>query len=201
MKPRVIAEPLSIGEVRLLEAVFTQQTEQGIRLDPNLGGGALFDMGIYCINAARYPLFCGVDADSILQRDSLERVTQPFLRDPTVVATGGTIRIANGCEVAGGFLTPAILDGMGTPPDARADAIIYLRVLFAAMPSVYFFNFVMMAQRGGIPTPEQRAAAAIAVREARQNARARGSASHYGIGDGPAGPCVHGPQAGKDCWD
>jgi cellulose synthase/poly-beta-1,6-N-acetylglucosamine synthase-like glycosyltransferase len=46
-----------------------------------------------------------VDADSILQRDSLERVTQPFLRDPTVVATGGTIRVANGCEVSGGFLT------------------------------------------------------------------------------------------------
>ena len=50
--------------------------------------------------------------------------------------------------VVGGLLTPAILDGMGTPPDARADAIIYLRVLFAAMPSIYFFNFVMMAQRG-----------------------------------------------------
>ena len=57
------------------------------------------------INASRYPLVCGVDADSILQRDSLEKVTEPFLRDPTVVATGGTIRVANGCEVTGGFLT------------------------------------------------------------------------------------------------
>ncbi|QAU34475.1 glycosyltransferase family 2 protein [Janthinobacterium sp. 17J80-10] len=57
------------------------------------------------INASRYPLFCGVDADSILQRDSLERVVKPFLNDPTVVATGGTVRVANGCEVSGGFLT------------------------------------------------------------------------------------------------
>ncbi len=57
------------------------------------------------INASRYPLVCGVDADSILQRNSLEKVTEPFLRDPTVVATGGTIRVANGCEVTGGFLT------------------------------------------------------------------------------------------------
>lgn len=56
------------------------------------------------INAARYPLFCGVDADSILQRDSLQRVAQPFLEDPRVVAAGGSIRIANGCQVSNGFL-------------------------------------------------------------------------------------------------
>jgi putative MATE family efflux protein len=37
---------------------------------------------------------------------------------------------------------------MGTPADARADAIAYLRVIFAAMPFIYFFSFVMMAQRG-----------------------------------------------------
>lgn len=50
--------------------------------------------------------------------------------------------------VAGGILTPHILDAMRTPFAARADAIAYLRVIFAAMPFVYFFSFVMMAQRG-----------------------------------------------------
>jgi putative MATE family efflux protein len=53
-----------------------------------------------------------------------------------------------GLAAVGMAATPAILDGMSTPADARADAIIYLRVMFAAMPFVYFFNFVMMAQRG-----------------------------------------------------
>lgn len=57
------------------------------------------------INAARHPLFCGVDADSILSRDSLQRVAKPFLNDPDTVATGGTVRVANGCEVSDGFLT------------------------------------------------------------------------------------------------
>ena len=57
------------------------------------------------INLARHPLFCGVDADSLLERDSLQRVVRPFLRDWRVVATGGTVRIANGCEVQDGFLT------------------------------------------------------------------------------------------------
>lgn len=61
------------------------------------------------INAARYPLFCAVDADSILQRDSLQRVAQPFLEDTHVVATGGSIRIANGCQVSNGFLQKADL--------------------------------------------------------------------------------------------
>jgi putative MATE family efflux protein len=50
--------------------------------------------------------------------------------------------------VAGGILTPHILDAMKTPAAARADAIAYLRVIFAAMPFMYFFSFVMMAQRG-----------------------------------------------------
>jgi len=56
------------------------------------------------INAARHPLFCGVDADSILERASLRRVVSPFLEDPRTIATGGTVRIANGCEVRDGFL-------------------------------------------------------------------------------------------------
>lgn len=45
-------------------------------------------------------------------------------------------------------LTPSILDAMGTPQAARADAIAYLRVIFSAMPFMYFFSYVMMAQRG-----------------------------------------------------
>jgi len=56
------------------------------------------------INSSRYPLFCGVDADSILERDSLQKVVKPFLRHADMVATGGTIRAANGCDVRGGDL-------------------------------------------------------------------------------------------------
>ena len=40
--------------------------------------------------------------------------------------------------VAGYTLTPAILTAMQTPPDAKADAIIYLRVIFMAIPFMYF---------------------------------------------------------------
>ena len=56
------------------------------------------------LNAAQYPLFCGVDADSVLERDSLERVIRSFIENPNNVASGGTIRISNGCEVEQGHL-------------------------------------------------------------------------------------------------
>lgn len=44
-----------IGEPRIFNSVFTQQTEGGnIRVRKAVGGGTLDDIGIYCINAARY---------------------------------------------------------------------------------------------------------------------------------------------------
>ena len=76
------------------------------------------------INLARHNLFCGVDADSILERDSLQKVVKPFLRDPTVVATGGTVRVANGCTIEGGFMTQVSLP---TNPWALLQVVEYLR--------------------------------------------------------------------------
>ncbi len=44
-----------IGEPRIFSSIFSQQVKDGnSRLKAELGGGPLFDMGIYCINAARY---------------------------------------------------------------------------------------------------------------------------------------------------
>jgi putative MATE family efflux protein len=52
-------------------------------------------------------------------------------------------------SLTGGILAPLILQGiMHTPPAARSESIIYLRVVFGAMPFMYFFQFLQMAQRG-----------------------------------------------------
>ena len=45
---------------------------------------------------ARHELVCMIDGDSILSPTALLRVVQPFIDDPTVVATGGIVRPANG---------------------------------------------------------------------------------------------------------
>jgi len=55
------------------------------------------------INAARYPYVCAVDADAVLEPDALLRVAAPIVQDPErVVASGGIIRIANGCVIDDG---------------------------------------------------------------------------------------------------
>ena len=44
-----------LGELRLFDSVFTLQARTGnIRLEAERAGGPLYDIGIYCINAARY---------------------------------------------------------------------------------------------------------------------------------------------------
>ncbi len=76
------------------------------------------------INAARYPLYCALDANAILQPDSLKRMVQPFLQDPATVACGAAARIANGCTVNDGFIREIDLPGH---PLALIQLVEYLR--------------------------------------------------------------------------
>lgn len=55
------------------------------------------------LNISRYPLFCAVDCDSVLDRDALWKVVRPFLEEPgRTIAVGGIIRLSNGCVVERG---------------------------------------------------------------------------------------------------
>jgi glucose-fructose oxidoreductase len=46
-----------LGDIRYFDSQFSMQVKAGnIRLDQELGGGPLYDIGIYCINAARSAL-------------------------------------------------------------------------------------------------------------------------------------------------
>jgi len=58
------------------------------------------------INIASKEYFCGIDADSLLERESLLKMASPFLdTDNEVIATGGNIVPVNGCSVDKGYLT------------------------------------------------------------------------------------------------
>ena len=55
------------------------------------------------INVSRAPIFCSMDADSLLEPDALLRAVRPFVEDPErTIAVGGTVRIANGCLIEHG---------------------------------------------------------------------------------------------------
>lgn len=82
------------------------------------------------LNLARTPIVCSMDADSILEPDSLLRAVQPFIEDPErVVAVGGTVRVANGCRIKDGRLQTV---GVSRNPLAVFQTVEYLRAFLLA---------------------------------------------------------------------
>jgi cellulose synthase/poly-beta-1,6-N-acetylglucosamine synthase-like glycosyltransferase len=77
------------------------------------------------LNVSRYPLFCAVDSDSVLESDALLKVVRPFLEDPArTIGAGGVIRLSNGCVVREGQVVE-----VGIPRNwiARFQVLEYLR--------------------------------------------------------------------------
>lgn len=80
------------------------------------------------INYCRTPLFCAMDADSLLERDALSRVVRPFLEDAQTIAVGGILRVANGCTVKQGVVTDVRLPRSLL---ARLQVLEYLRAFLS----------------------------------------------------------------------
>jgi len=80
------------------------------------------------LNYCRSPLFCAMDADSLLERNALIRLGRVFMEDGTTVAAGGTIRIANGCRVRAG-----VVERIALPRSllARFQVLEYLRAFLS----------------------------------------------------------------------
>lgn len=74
------------------------------------------------------PLFCAIDADSLIERGALRTVVEPFLTNPTTtVATGGTVRIANGITFEKGAAQSVDLP---TSRLVRFQIVEYLRAFY-----------------------------------------------------------------------
>ena len=106
-----------------LRGIYVSTIYPNLRVIDKENGGRSDSLNA-AINVARYPLICVIDADSVLQRDSLQRIVQPFLDDPRTIACGGTIRIANGCKVVGGFVEQV---GLPTNLLVLCQVVEYLR--------------------------------------------------------------------------
>jgi cellulose synthase/poly-beta-1,6-N-acetylglucosamine synthase-like glycosyltransferase len=86
----------------------TSRHPQLLVIDKEQGGKA--DALNAGINLSRSPVFCAVDADSVLEPDSLLRAVQPFVDEPVnTVAVGGTIRVTNGCRIRSGRIVDIAL--------------------------------------------------------------------------------------------
>ncbi|MGM0502738.1 MAG: glycosyltransferase family 2 protein [Bacillota bacterium] len=80
------------------------------------------------LNIAAHSLVTAIDADSILEADSLLKMVLPFIEEPQkVVATGGLIRIANNSKIDKGFMEQPRLPKKNL---TRFQVVEYLRSFF-----------------------------------------------------------------------
>lgn len=74
-------------------------TKQKVRITlvqkENGGKSDALNMGI---NVSSYPYFLCIDADSVLQYNSLKKIVQPVLEDEQIIAVGGVVRASNDVE-------------------------------------------------------------------------------------------------------
>lgn len=107
-----------------IKQVYRSHNHPNLIMVDKANGGGKADANNAGINVARMPLYCGMDADSILDRDSLLRVVRTFLEKPNTIAAGGSVRIVNGCQVHDGRL---IKTGLPQSWLSRIQVLEYLR--------------------------------------------------------------------------
>jgi cellulose synthase/poly-beta-1,6-N-acetylglucosamine synthase-like glycosyltransferase len=78
------------------------------------------------INICQSSLFISIDADSIIETDSILKLVKPFLeeKDRKVIGAGGVIRIVNSCDVERGQIRQIHLPGQMLP---RLQVLEYTR--------------------------------------------------------------------------
>jgi cellulose synthase/poly-beta-1,6-N-acetylglucosamine synthase-like glycosyltransferase len=86
-----------------VRAVFVSRTEPRLVVIDKENGGKADSLNAG-IRYARYPLFCAIDADTLLDPCALSRLVWEFQSFPETVAVGGIVRVLNGSTVRDGRL-------------------------------------------------------------------------------------------------
>lgn len=94
------------------------------------------------INVSSYPYFCSVDGDSILERDAFLKVMKPIIdSDGDVIATGGSVRIANGSHIENGSIKKV---GLSLNPLVVMQVIEYLRAFLVGRVGLSRHNLLLI---------------------------------------------------------
>jgi cellulose synthase/poly-beta-1,6-N-acetylglucosamine synthase-like glycosyltransferase len=100
------------------------------------------------INVSRKDLICAVDSDTLLEPTVLQQMLMAFVADPSTVAVGGVVRVANGCTFELGKVTK-----VGVPKSfiGRVQAVEYLRAfLFGRTGWDYFDSLLIISGAFGV---------------------------------------------------
>jgi predicted dehydrogenase len=178
-----------VGEPKLFASTFTMNVEPpNIRLDAAKGGGTLYDIGVYCINAARH-LFgaepvdvAAFSADGAKKGSTVEESMSCMLRFPggrlatfcvsfgtdktsayRIVGTRGSLRVEPGYELASGLALHF------TRADKKRTVKYAKRDQFA--PELEYFSDCILKGRDPEPSGEEGAADVRVIRALYRAAR------------------------------
>jgi cellulose synthase/poly-beta-1,6-N-acetylglucosamine synthase-like glycosyltransferase len=123
-----------------LRAIYRSPVEPRLLVLDKEAAGCKADAINAGLNAATSPYVCVVDADSILEKESLLRIVEGVFSDPSqVVAVGGIVRVLNGSRVVHGELQEVRL-----PKSAMEvmQVIEYLRAFMVGREAWASFNML-----------------------------------------------------------
>jgi cellulose synthase/poly-beta-1,6-N-acetylglucosamine synthase-like glycosyltransferase len=104
--PLAFDQPLHSAAIR---GIYRSVSDPDLIIVDKENGGCKADAANAGINAASGVLVMALDADTVLEADALSRAVLPFLEDPTTVAVGGNVGIANGSHIEQGRVTDVTL--------------------------------------------------------------------------------------------
>ncbi|KHF29947.1 Poly-beta-1,6-N-acetyl-D-glucosamine synthase [Anoxybacillus sp. BCO1] len=135
---RVIREQLKTKRVR---AVYrSRKFSHLFVIDKENGGKA--DALNAGINFSTYPYVCSIDGDSVIERRAFLKVMKPIVdSDEDVIASGGSVRIANGCDIEKGEV---VRIGLSRHPLVIMQVIEYLRAFLMGRIGLSRHNLLLI---------------------------------------------------------
>ncbi|MDL4842895.1 glycosyltransferase family 2 protein [Aquibacillus rhizosphaerae] len=133
VRKRLLSKPIKqVYQSRTNPNVYLVDKENGGKADALNAG----------INLSQYPYFCSIDGDSVLDRNAFLKVMKPIIEsNEKVIATGGSIRIANGCVIKRGEIMKIALP---KSPLVIMQVIEYLRAFLIGRNGLSKFNLLLI---------------------------------------------------------
>lgn len=95
-------------------ALYRSRTHPTLLVADKRNGGKADALNVG-LNLAASDLVCAIDADTLIEPDALIRMVRPFIDDDSVIAAGGTIRVANASRVEAGRVVETRVPRRGLP--------------------------------------------------------------------------------------
>lgn len=133
IRRQVDSKPIKkVYQSKILPSLFLIDKDNGGKADALNAG----------LNFSHYPYVCSLDGDSVLERDAFLKVMKPIIdSNEEVIASGGSIRIANGCEIRNGEVLKI---GLSKNPLVIMQVIEYLRAFLMGRIGLSRHNLLLI---------------------------------------------------------